>query len=712
MKKVSNKLYKARKIMDYTGVVFLVLLLLFIWQLYRGPVAVPFLKPYIIKALNHDDSEYQVTVDAVNLELVRSIQPIKIIANNVVYKKNDGTFIINAPKTSVSFSIRALLRGVIAPSSVEISAPSVYLFTTYGIGKDNRDEVNRKKLEYYFDAFEDFVERFNSEDRAYPESYINDISVKNAELEFHEVDLGRKWVFSDLNYTFERNFTNIETDFNALLKLKDRISTVGIDAEYRPGAAKLALRFYFSDLVPADVVDTFLEKQFSENLYGVNLPVSGKVDALIDFEDVLRNKDDIVKSLDTAVENIDFQFEGGQGNIMFSDNEDFRYNVSSFLLEGNIDGGVDKVNIKDADFDLGGQKMKLGLQITGMKKFFFENSLRDLKISASAYVEKLAFDDLNKYWPRYIAEDAWLWVKDSIYGGEIRDASFRFDFDYDAGAKGLRFSNLDGRGTIVDSNLNYLKGMPDIRNMYGTAYFNSDSIKIDVDKGVSDGANPNAAINRAQMVTMLWRAVGQPTAGGTANFTDVPTDSYYAQAVAWAVENGITTGVGGGIIRDLIVGNNPPLTFQDPVYLVVSIITSIIVFLPIIRTWIFRETRFYEALMLLFDSIGLGIFTVNGIQTAYQSTNIHGIILLAFVGVITGCGGGVLRDMMAGDRPYIFVKHFYASASLLGALACILLWNRIGYGGAMLLGATLIVVLRMLAARKHWSLPKANHPEE
>ena len=65
-------------------------------------------------------------------------------------------------------------------------------------------------------------------------------------------------------------------------------------------------------------------------------------------------------------------------------------------------------------------------------------------------------------------------------------------------------------------------------------------------KGVSDGANPNGTINRAQMVTMLWRAVGQPVAGGTANFTDVPTDSYYTQAVAWAVENGITTGVGGG----------------------------------------------------------------------------------------------------------------------------------------------------------------------
>ena len=66
------------------------------------------------------------------------------------------------------------------------------------------------------------------------------------------------------------------------------------------------------------------------------------------------------------------------------------------------------------------------------------------------------------------------------------------------------------------------------------------------DKGISDGANPNGTINRAQMVTMLWRAVGQPTAGGTASFIDVPADAYYAGAVSWAVENGITTGVGGG----------------------------------------------------------------------------------------------------------------------------------------------------------------------
>ena len=66
------------------------------------------------------------------------------------------------------------------------------------------------------------------------------------------------------------------------------------------------------------------------------------------------------------------------------------------------------------------------------------------------------------------------------------------------------------------------------------------------EKGISDGTNPNGTINRAQMVTMLWRAMGQPAAASGASFADVPADSYYAQAVAWAVENGITAGVGGG----------------------------------------------------------------------------------------------------------------------------------------------------------------------
>jgi uncharacterized membrane protein YeiH len=111
--------------------------------------------------------------------------------------------------------------------------------------------------------------------------------------------------------------------------------------------------------------------------------------------------------------------------------------------------------------------------------------------------------------------------------------------------------------------------------------------------------------------------------------------------------------------------------------------------------------------MLVMDSVGLGIFTVVGIQTAYEVYPEPGTVLLISVGMLTGVGGGVMRDIMAGDMPYIFVRHFYASASLLGAVACILLWNVVGQAAAMLVGAVLVTVLRLCAAHYRWSLPRA-----
>ena len=184
MKKLAPGQYKLYRLLDYFGVALLMALLILIWQLYRGAIGVPFLKPYIIKALNHDDSQYQVTVDSVNLELVRSLRPLRIIANQVSYKKADGSIVVTAPRTSVSFSVKALLHGLIAPSAVDVYNPQIYIFTTYGIDKNKTEEINQKKLAYYFEQFDDFLERFNSEDQTYIESYINDINIIGKLIKF------------------------------------------------------------------------------------------------------------------------------------------------------------------------------------------------------------------------------------------------------------------------------------------------------------------------------------------------------------------------------------------------------------------------------------------------------------------------------------------------------------------------------------------------
>ncbi len=170
---------------------------------------------------------------------------------------------------------------------------------------------------------------------------------------------------------------------------------------------------------------------------------------------------------------------------------------------------------------------------------------------------------------------------------------------------------------------------------------------------------------------------------------------------------GLCTAVGGGFIRDLALGITPPIMFQKPIYAAVAVLTSILVFLPPVRHYLSRSHRFFDSMMLVMDSLGLGVFTVAGVQAAYALSAGSGLFLLCFVGVITGIGGGIIRDVLAGQTPQVFVKHFYACASLLGALACALVWSWLGSTAALLGGAGLVLLLRLCAARFRWSLPKA-----
>ena len=174
---------------------------------------------------------------------------------------------------------------------------------------------------------------------------------------------------------------------------------------------------------------------------------------------------------------------------------------------------------------------------------------------------------------------------------------------------------------------------------------------------------------------------------------------------------GICTAVGGGIVRDLILGVTPPVTFQNPVYTLTAAAVSVLMFLPHMRARIGRHEPVFDRLLLVMDAVGLGVFTVVGVQCAYQQSEDYTLFLLIFVGLITGVGGGVLRDVFSGERPYIFVRHFYACASIVGALICALCWRALGGNAAMLFGAAVVVVLRLLAAYYHWNLPRSDYHE-
>ncbi len=175
----------------------------------------------------------------------------------------------------------------------------------------------------------------------------------------------------------------------------------------------------------------------------------------------------------------------------------------------------------------------------------------------------------------------------------------------------------------------------------------------------------------------------------------------------------IVTAVGGGLIRDLILGIHPPLMFQNSIYAKVAAGVALVMFLVMYFNASFYESRYmalYTSIMNLFDAVGLAAFTVIGINTACNAGFGDRTFLLIAVGMITGCGGGMARDIMAGITPAIFRKHIYASASFAGALVCVYL-RPYSVSLSVLLGAIVIVLIRYLAAKYRWNLPKVPHPD-
>lgn len=171
---------------------------------------------------------------------------------------------------------------------------------------------------------------------------------------------------------------------------------------------------------------------------------------------------------------------------------------------------------------------------------------------------------------------------------------------------------------------------------------------------------------------------------------------------------GIVTAVGGGILRDVMIGATPPGCFRNPVYLEVAAVTALLFFVPFLRHPLVRRQVQFDRMLFAMDSLGLAVFTVTGVLAGLESNPDASPVLLLTVGMLTATGGGVLRDVMAGDTPLIFVKHIYASASLAGALLFVVLnAMRLPVQASGILAAAAVFIIRCLAAHFRWNFPKA-----
>jgi len=160
------------------------------------------------------------------------------------------------------------------------------------------------------------------------------------------------------------------------------------------------------------------------------------------------------------------------------------------------------------------------------------------------------------------------------------------------------------------------------------------------------------------------------------------------------------TGVAGGTIRDIMLGQFPPNSISDPSYVVITVITGVVIF------FLYSNLKKHWNVFLKFDAIGVGVFTIIGATFAFHIFGLN-FLAMALAGMITAIGGGILRDVFVIQIPMVFVKEFYATASFIGVtIFYLVLVAGLEFYIATILGIVVTTGLRLVAMKYNWNLPK------
>ena len=182
----------------------------------------------------------------------------------------------------------------------------------------------------------------------------------------------------------------------------------------------------------------------------------------------------------------------------------------------------------------------------------------------------------------------------------------------------------------------------------------------------------------------------------------------------------VTTCFGGGIMRDITIGRRPPAFFRELTYqffIAIGVALIVFIFARAFKKQYIEKEQLILSVNNYIDALAIGIFSVSGVQACLsffaEKEESAGFVLCAILGMITAVGGGMVRDLILRDIPFILRKRIYALAALMGAslyyVTVVILFpnNEIAEVIGQVVSIALVVLVRVLATKLKWNLPKA-----
>jgi hypothetical protein len=433
----------------------------FAWRLSQGPISLGFLTPTVETAINAN-SATKVEIEDTVLAWRQARRTLDVRAIGVTITGPDGRRVAQLPEVAVSLSARGLLRGMIAPTRLDVVGARITLTRTadggFGLAAGEPAEDDSTSALPLL-----LAELLQSPDPDRSMGYLQEVSVTEAEIALFDQATGRMWRVPRADVVMTRNETGIKADATLLIDLAGELARVSATALYLAGERQIDVSARTTPFEPATLaaIDPRLA-----GLSALRMPISGKTQFRLDPAGRLLG--------------LEFDITGTAGTLSEPTHFPADIAIRRLRIRGNATAGFDRIDVVEGVIDLGGPTIEIAATAADLDK--------RPRVTVEGVVRRLPTDDLRKFWPKGASENARSWITANLTGGMVeetrfniglsaRDASFSA-VDADQVALQLRFSGLD---------VNYLAPMPRVRGVSGTGKMDATRLDLAVtDGGIGD----------------------------------------------------------------------------------------------------------------------------------------------------------------------------------------------------------------------------------
>ncbi len=447
------------RLLEALAIAVLIVAALVGWRLSQGPVALDFLTPYVTEAMSAADGSFRIEIDGTVLTWAGWQRALDLRARGVRAVSAEKGVIAAVPEVSLTLSGRALLRGMIAPATVEVFGPHIRLFRSadgrlhWGLGEEGDADAGGS-TPVIAALYRALLDAPNTDSAI---GHLKRLQIVDARLDIDDEALGLMWRAPDADFVFDRDGGGIAARLAVLIDAGGELAEVDGTARFRKVDGSIDLTVTARDFRP----DVFARVSPQlEPLAALDLPLSGSMQARFDIE----------SGFDWAR----FDVSGGAGLLRLPAPVGVDYPVVSVEMRGQVIRQPGRIVLDAFRVDLGGPVVTAnGLaDIDGVKA----------ELRGEAAISEMSFDTLAAYWPPSLAVKARNWVVANLSAGTARDA--RVAVAAHRGVDGgVVIDKLDGSlrgdGVTVD----YLSPMPKVTNASALATFDAQSFRIAVTGG-------------------------------------------------------------------------------------------------------------------------------------------------------------------------------------------------------------------------------------